>query len=350
MLSDELENYFDNTIIPQLFIDGNLELRKFTPPAMKQFTLSPGDIGKSIRDIVGHIRYPTLIENIEEVIATGKNLEKEIQTLDLKWFHMNIMPYLIRKEQRANGVIITFVDITNRIHTLQEVQKLNSEQEIIIYSVSHDIKQPLSALVLMPEALENAFDNKDTILFNSHIERLHKTVKNIRLIVNELTELIKNKTKITSEIERVNIENIFEDVTLILKDEIYQKKVTINTEFSSSEIIFSRQNLRSILYNLLYNAIKYADPKRSPVILVKTEKIPGYIMLSIQDNGMGIELENQEMIFKRYTRINNEGSGTGIGLYLVRTILENEMGKIEVSSSYGEGSTFRVYFRADSRR
>src|SRR4051794_4930079 len=90
MLNEDLENYFANTIIPQLFVDANLILRKFTPPAMKQFTLTPDDVGKSITEIIDNIRHPTLIQNIEEVIITGTALEKEVQTLDHRWFQMNI--------------------------------------------------------------------------------------------------------------------------------------------------------------------------------------------------------------------------------------------------------------------
>src|SRR6266487_6925644 len=90
-LNYELENYFENTLIPHLFVDANLVLRKFSPPAMKQFKLTPADIGKHIH-VLSNIPYPALIENINEVIETGKTLEKEIQTTDLRWFRMNILP------------------------------------------------------------------------------------------------------------------------------------------------------------------------------------------------------------------------------------------------------------------
>ena len=132
VLNEDLENYFANTIIPQLFVDGNLILRKFTPPAMKQFTLTHADINKNIQDVTDNIRYPTLIENINEVIATGEILEKEVQTTDKRWFQMNILPYIIRKENRTNGVIITFVDITKRIAILNELEKLNAEHDTLL--------------------------------------------------------------------------------------------------------------------------------------------------------------------------------------------------------------------------
>ncbi|RVT97221.1 hypothetical protein EOD41_19660 [Mucilaginibacter limnophilus] len=114
-LNELLENYFRNTIIPQLFVDANLVLRKFTPPAMRQFKLKDSDIGRPIEDIIDNFRFPTFVENIHQVIATGEILEKEVQTLDKSWFQMNILPYVMRANYRTNGVIITFVDITARI-------------------------------------------------------------------------------------------------------------------------------------------------------------------------------------------------------------------------------------------
>ena len=345
ILNEELENYFENTIVPQLFVDANLILRKYTPPAMKQFSLSQFDIGKNIQELGGNIRYPTVIDNIQEVIVTGKSLEKEIQTLDSRWFQMNILPYKIRRENKTNGVIITFVDITNRILILKELEKLNLDYETFISSVFHDIRQPLSILALLGESLEDAFKNNDAQEFRDNIERLNRSVINMKLKLDEVNTLNKIKSE-QSENERVNIENIFEDVTLVLKDEIYHNHVAISTEFNTSEINFSRKNLRSILYNLVSNAIKYRKLHVPVEILIKTEKADGHVLLSVQDNGLGIAREHHEMIFERYTRINNDVEGTGMGLYLVRTMLENNGGKIEIESSLDEGSIFKVYFKS----
>src|SRR5690554_6478157 len=102
-LNDELENYFRNTIIPQLFVDANLILRKFTPPAMKQFEFSPDDLGKPFENLVDNIRYAVIVDDVKEVIETGEIMEKEIQTTDSRWFQMNIIPYFMEKHNKTNG-------------------------------------------------------------------------------------------------------------------------------------------------------------------------------------------------------------------------------------------------------
>ena len=124
--NDELENYFRNTIIPQLFVDGELKLQKFTPPAMKQFNLTPNDVGKYINEIKDNFRFPTIVDNIEQVIKSNEILEKEIQTSDLRWYQMNIIPYVKMSDNKTNGVIITFVEITMRIKRFERTRKTNS--------------------------------------------------------------------------------------------------------------------------------------------------------------------------------------------------------------------------------
>ncbi|MEO6355908.1 MAG: ATP-binding protein [Ferruginibacter sp.] len=345
VLNEDLENYFANTIIPQLFVDSNLILRKFTPPAMKQFSLTHAHINRSIQDVADNIRYPTLIENIHEVILKGSILEKEVQTTDKRWFQMNIMPYIIRTESRTNGVIITFIDITKRIAILNELEKLNAEHDTILYTLSHDIKQPLSTIVLLADGLMEMYKRNDTKQFTTMIETLTRASKNMKILLEDFTEHIKVKSGIPNEDERLNIEDIFHDVILALRNEIYNNRVDIKTQFNTSEIMFSRKNLRSIVFNLLSNAIKYKKTDESLQILITTVKGADYVILSIKDNGLGIDTKYHKKIFDKFSRIDSDIEGTGMGLYIISRMLSDREGKIEVESNIGTGCTFNVYFK-----
>jgi two-component system phosphate regulon sensor histidine kinase PhoR len=344
--NEELENYFANTIIPQLYVDGEMILRIFTPPAMTLFSLTKADIDRDINEVKDNIRYPTLIGNIEEVIATSEILEKEVQTTDGKWFQMNILPYKVFHENRTNGVIITFVDITNRIKTLKELEKLNAQHDTLMYALSHDIRQPLSAIVLLADALMEAYNRQNTEQFTKWIGTLKTTSNAMKALVKDFTEENETKPEAAEIEERVNIENIAQDVILALKSDISNKGINITTNFQTSEIIFSRNNLRSIVYNLLNNAIKYKSPESPLEIILSTKKMDGFVLLKVKDNGVGIEEGHQENIFKKATRINNTIEGTGMGLYIIKRMVENNDGKVEVKSQLGEGSTFSVFFKS----
>lgn len=344
-LNDELENYFRNTIIPQLFVDADLILKKFTPPAMKQFNLHDGDVGKSIEDIKDNFRFPTIIEDIQNVIDCNEILEKEIQTTDKRWYQMNIIPYVDFKTKKTNGVIITFVEVTMRIKDLKEQESLISDHETLLDSLSHDIRTPLTSLSLSIEVLKNV-PAEDPKQFQSLFKILENGIKKMQAIVNDLVDTRKEEHKYRAEEQLLNFSGVLEDVRLTLMDNIIESGAVIKNDIHAEEITFSRRKLRSIIYNLISNAIKYRSPDRKPEILIKTEKEKDFIVISVKDNGPGIETDRQEAIFTKYYRVENKIEGSGVGLYLVKEIVNNSGGKVVLESQPGIGSEFKVYLKA----
>ena len=340
-LNDDLENYFSNTIIPQLFVDSDMILRKFTPPAMKQFSLRPEYLGKPIDEVKENFRFPTIIENIQQVIETSTILEKEIQTTDFRWFQMNILPYVIKNTKKTNGVIITFVDITLRIKDLKDLEKLISEHETLLDAISHDIKGPLTSLMLTINQMKKISPQNqkgDHPLFKI----LESAIGKMQVIIGELVDSRKQQHKYKSEEELLNFEHIIEDVRLTLTGDLNEAKVALRTDINVSQILFSRRKLRSIIYNLVSNAIKFRSSERQPEVLIRTHRKDDFIIITVKDNGIGIPSSKQEAIFSKYFRVENDIEGSGIGLYLVKEIVNNAGGSVSVSSQEGDGSEFTV--------
>ena len=346
-LNDELENYFRNTIIPQLFVDAHLVLRKFTPPAMKQFNLKLSDVGKPIADIKDNLRFPTIIDNIHHVIDTGLVLEKEIQTTDMRWYQMNILPYFVQKEQQTNGVIITFVEITMRIRDLKEQEKLIAEHEILLDTIAHDIKTPLTSLGLTIEMLKKV-PEKGMERFPVLLEKVENSLTKMKDIINDLTDSRQAEHRYKAVEELLNIEHILEDVRLTLAPQLAESEAVIQTEINHSEIVFIRRKLRSILYNLINNSIKYKASDRAPQINVSTVREGDFMVITVADNGMGIAEKDKEKIFTKYERISDRVEGTGVGLYLVREIVQLAGGNITVESELEKGTTFRVSLKIEA--
>lgn len=345
-LNDELENYFRNTMIPQLFVDSDLILRKFTPPAMRQFQLSSNDVGRYISDIKENFRFPTIIENIQHVIDNNEILEKEIQTTDFRWYQMNIIPYVVQKDNKTNGVIITFVEITMRIKDLKEQEKLISEHEILLDTISHDIKTPFTSLVLTLSVLRK-ISSENSPKFQSLLGTIENSIKKMQDVIQELTDTRKQEHKYKAEEELLNFEHILEDVRLTLSGNIKESETIIRSEVNVSEIVYSRRKLRSIIFNLVNNAIKFKSPDKNPEIFIKTELEKNFVVISVQDNGIGIDPEKHEAIFSKYFRVENSIEGSGIGLYLVKEIVNYSGGKIELKSKPGKGSEFKVYLKTE---
>lgn len=345
-LNEELENYFRNTVIPQLFVDANLILRKFTPPAMKQFRLTAADNGRPISEISNRIRFPTILENIQEVIETNEDMEKEIQTTDLKWYQMNILPYIVRKSNQTNGVIITFIDISSRIEALRQYERLNLNHETVIFALSHDLKGPIGNINGLIDLLRN-MEEDDKVEANILMESISLSVGKLMKTIEDLTESLKDNTEFAEDAERVDIQNIVEDVRIGLSDKIFGSKAKIHSDFQVTELNVSRKNIRSIVYNLLSNAIKFSEQKGKPEIWIQTQESSTDVILTVRDNGPGIEKDKHKMIFLRRTRLNQDVEGTGSGLFILKRMVENLGGRVEVESTPGEGTIFRVFFKKE---
>lgn len=341
-LNEELESYFRNTIIPQLFVDAALVLRKFTPPAMKQFKLKRENLGQPISELIDNFRFPTIIDNIKHVINTGRLLEKEIQTTDMRWYQMNILPYRVRKENTTNGVIITFVDITSRIKDLKDLEKLIAEHELLLDTIAHDIKNPLLALSMSIQILKRV-PAAGSEQFPSVLQNVESSLNKLKKIVYDLVETRWQEHRYVATEEILDLENIIEDVRFTLAPQIQSTQAIIKIDIGPSEITFIRRKLRSVMYNLVNNALKYSSPDRIPEIHIRSHIEPGYIVISVSDNGIGIAPENLELIFNKHHRVESSAEGNGIGLYLVKETLETSGGKITVESKLGKGSVFSVF-------
>lgn len=340
--NDELENYFKNTIIPQLFIDSDLRLRKFTPPAMSQFHLTIKDLGKPIMEIVNNFRFPSLMENINYVIETSEILEKEIQMTDLRWFQMNILPYITQKTRKPNGVIVTFVDITSRIKDLQEQESLIADHQSLLDTISHDINNPLTSLILTMELLQEG--PTDQLASSALLKILDTGIRRIQDVVATVNQK-RNKeyyNKYTVK-ELLCIENIIEDVRLTLYDKIVKCEAVIMVDLNVSEIYFSRRDLRSILYNLIFNSLKFMSDYIHPEIQIKTVQEGRFIILSVKDNNCGDEIAKYHDLCFKLSDAQSDHEEAYNGMRHVKEIVTKAGGKILLESHIGEGTEFKIY-------
>jgi two-component system phosphate regulon sensor histidine kinase PhoR len=262
----------------------------------------------------------------------------------MRWYQMNILPYIVQKFNTTNGVIITFVEITLRIKDLKEQEKLIAEHEILLDTISHDIKTPLTSLGLTIEMLKR-LPEKGMDRFPILLEKVENSLLKMQDIIHDLTDTRHAQHRYKPIEELLNFEHIVEDVRLTLAPQILESHATIVTKVDHSEILFVRRKLRSLIYNLVSNAIKYGTAERKPHVEITTHKADDFMVIRISDNGMGIAASNFDKIFTKYQRISNVVEGSGIGLFLVKEIVIQSGGKIEVESEIGKGSTFTVYLK-----
>lgn len=178
---------------------------------------------------------------------------------------------------------------------------------------------------------------------NKILNIINSSIKKFRSLVTDMASIGKIENEI---MELVHLDEINDNVEWSLDDKIKSSGTVIYREFETNMILFSKKNLRSIVYNLISNAIKYKG-EQSPVINIYTKKEGDNVILSVQDNGMGLSEADLSKVFNLYGRLRHDIEGQGIGLYLAKKIIKASGGNIDVQSKIGKGSTFNIHFKME---
>lgn len=235
-------------------------------------------------------------------------------------------------------------------HSNQKLININHDLENFIYTASHDLKAPINNIDGLLASVKDELGSDCNIKLEESglLEMLNTSIQKFKDNLYDLTSLGKSQNGIAEEIKsRVDFKEVLEQVKFDLQDTIDNAHAMIYDFLTEASFInFSRKNLRSILFNLLSNAIKYASPDRKPEIIFRTSKVrENLILLEVEDNGLGISPNDQEKVFSMYERIHKHIEGSGVGLNIVKRIVENNGGRIELESQEGKGSKFKIYFK-----
>jgi signal transduction histidine kinase len=168
---------------------------------------------------------------------------------------------------------------------------------------------------------------------------------NLRDTLGDLLKVIEVKLNRNIAFEECHLEEILTKILTALGIQISVKKAVIEKHLQVPLIRYPKVYLESILYNLVSNALKYADPERAPVIEINTHFENNRVVLTVKDNGLGIDLKKHgEQIFKLNKVFHKGFDSRGVGLFMTKNQLETFGGQIAVRSQPGEGTAFTVRF------
>jgi PAS domain S-box-containing protein len=230
--------------------------------------------------------------------------------------------------------------------TNAQLTRTNVDLDNFIYTASHDLKAPISniegLLYLLQEELPAAVA-QDAVVGDT-LTRMLDSVDRFTRTIGHLTEVSKLQNEHAAPTVAVNLAAVIEDVRQDLAPLLRETGAKLVVDVGAQPPVqFSEKNLRSIVYNLLSNAVKYHSPDRTPHVDVRAHVRPGHTVLEVHDNGLGIDAAQQPKLFGLFQRLHDHVEGTGIGLYMVKRMVENGGGRIEVHSQLGAGTTFLVH-------
>jgi signal transduction histidine kinase len=224
-----------------------------------------------------------------------------------------------------------------------ELSRSNKELQDFAYIASHDLQEPLRKILAFGDRLSSKYQADLPEDVRGYVERMVKAADRMRLLVEGLLEYARIGAK-EAKYSKVSLDKVLKDVLSDMELSILEKKAKMEIgklgEIESDEI-----QLRQLFQNMISNSLKFHPPEENPKIIIASQRINTFNKISIEDEGIGIPEKYQDKIFSIFQRLHgrSEYDGTGIGLAVVRRIVERHGGKIVVSGRQGKGTKFEIY-------
>ncbi|KNF09568.1 sensor histidine kinase TodS [Gottschalkia purinilytica] len=295
----------------------------------------------------------TSVEFLEQQIILDKNISIDVEVAASSFKHEDdhYIVTVIRdiSERRKAEKLEEQVEIKEKL--LKEIQEYDNLKTQFFTTISHELKTPLNVILGAVQLLEST---KEDIMISNNIETVNKYLKMMKQNCYRLLRLIRNLIDITKadtgflimNTQNCNIVNIVEEVTLSVADFIKSKGINLvfDTEIEEKVIACDIEKVERILLNLLSNAIKFTEENGE--INVNIYDKEDFIVISVKDTGIGIQDDMKDKIFDRFrqvdTSLTRKTEGSGIGLSIVKSMIELHGGNIKVESEFGKGSEFII--------
>jgi len=218
----------------------------------------------------------------------------------------------------------------------------NKELDKFVYSVSHDLRAPLSSMKGVIEITKD--ETKDEFIL-TNLNLLQGSIKKLDEFIIDILNYSRDARQETKK-QEINFQEILEDIDANLQhmQGNNSRHVDLKYEIQNSNACHSdKSKINILLNNLISNAIRYQNPRTSnPQVDIQINVTDIETDIIVKDNGIGISKENQKKVFEMFYRVTENNVGTGLGLFLVKEIVDKLKGQIEIESEIGKGTAFII--------
>ena len=328
--------FFQNFPDPLLIIDQRLHVIEFNSASEELL----GNIIKN-KNIFSVLRIPELGELIDESQKKRKPIEAEV---NLIYPSERIYKIWISGSRDVGKNKLSFIRLfdTTAEHNLQNLQK------DFIANASHELKTPISVIIGYCETLLSEKNTKKNIK-ESFLKTMGNEAERMSRLVNDLLSLSRiERTEFSPPDEKVNLIDILKDVQKICKERKLFKKLKCKFFIPRKGIfvIGDESELKQVFFNIIENAITHSHSKKAIEVNIKQTK--DFVTLIVEDFGIGVANQNIPLLTKRFYRVNpsrsRDSGNTGLGLSIVKHILNRHNANFQIESEMGKGSKFIVTF------
>jgi light-regulated signal transduction histidine kinase (bacteriophytochrome) len=309
--------------------------------------LYSSDIARKRTRLLRQVHETAKPQHLREVYAPAGPENREA------WWNIDLVPVL-NDQGTVSRIIILEQEITDLVLERQQLERSNRELQEFAFIAAHDLKEPLRKIDAFGEMLNN--NQNMTEQQRDYLDRMRSAAIRMQNMVEELLKLSRLTTQPRTFV-RVNLDQVASEVISDLDVQINQASGTVEVE-PLPTVIGDLLLVRQLFQNLIGNALKFHTPGVPPRIKVYAQLLPeNAVQVSVEDNGIGFNMEDAERIFQPFQRLlsRNQYEGNGMGLAICKKIVERHGGTITAVSKLGEGSTFRVtlplgYIQQPNRR
>ena len=297
--------------------------------------------------------FPGLEHPAMVALRTGQELENVVMGIfnpreqGYRWISIDAVPLFRPGEETPYQVYTIFDDITERRKAEEalrrygeRLQASNEEQQLFAYVASHDLQEPLRNIVSFSQLLDQRYRGRLDANADEYIRFIIEGVKRMQMLIQDLLQLSRVETS-ARPLAPADTQGVVADALGSMKTLIHEAGAIVTAE-DLPPVMADATQLEQVFSNLIGNALKYRRPGVPPVIRISAERTGKCWRFAVEDNGIGIAPEFFDRIFVIFQRLHtrDEYEGTGIGLAIVKKIVERHGGRIRIESTPGEGSTF----------
>lgn len=291
--------------------------------------------------------YPFYLDSLVAVANGEAHFSGETRVQTLKGNIINILlSYLtMTQPDGSERVLLCIVDITHRKQIEEELTRSNRELEEFAYVASHDLQEPLRTINSYAKLLERRNGKDLDSKANGYLQKITDGAQRMQTLINDLL-MLSRLGQAPRVFEPVACAQIVEEVLDSTRGSITKAGAQVTYD-NLPTILGDHSQLRLVFQNLIGNGLKFRGSE-TPHIQIAAQRDNDRWVISVRDNGIGIDDDNKEVIFAMFQRVHGRGEypGTGIGLAIVKKIVERHDGRIWVESEVGKGSNFCFTLRA----
>jgi PAS domain S-box-containing protein len=301
-------------------------------------------IGKNIRELFPQVITDQTLFALERALDTGQLHAFEYGMPpgeEVQFFEARIMSITSKSAMMMVRDISQrkFVE-TEREKLIIELEEKNGELERFTYTVSHDLKSPLITIKGFLGFLEEDAASGNITRLKADIQRIANATDKMQLLLNELLELTR-VGRLMNPYQNISFEELAREAVELVQGQIQSKGIHISIQDNLPTVFGDRRRLIETLQNLIDNAAKFMGSQANPCIEIgQSGYEDGKPIFHVKDNGVGIDLVHHDRIFGLFNKLDTNSEGTGIGLALVKRIVEVHGGRVWVESEAGNGATF----------